>query len=544
MGTEPVTLKAFAVQDPLVTVNANGVLSEATVNGVKNQTRVHPGKTATVVLTADALHYQPTLSIASGTVTNWKEPSSMGASANTYTFTMGTEAVALKAAASQKRKLSWTEKGAVISSVKYNGAILSRDDYVIPGGTVQINAALQTGYVDLVITASPSPGQISNGAFVMPDSDVEVTVSATPTLTWTNKDGVNPVVKYGSNGSHDTEVKEGIPTPVSAGKEVYIKVEGKNGGLLDKWGGYYSMECAVTVEVTPKHKPDKSNLTGEYVFSMPDSPVTLTTLITNDASVCITGETLITLADGSSKQVKEMNGTEELRVWNHMTGAYDTAPVAYLIDHGGEETEQQITHLYFSDGSDLEIIGEHVFYDADLGKYITLDGGAEAYLGHHFAKQNLQCGTMERVALTDVKHQVRVSGAYEVVSSSYMSCFTNGILTASAYIDKLLNIFEIDPQSMACNPFDVVSDIQKYGLYSYEDLQEIATREEFEAHNAAFLKIAVGKGTLTWDDLCELTQMYRAYAKVSAVSARETLGDWRNSIADTCRRAFKGLLFE
>lgn len=329
------------------------------------------------------------------------------------------------------------------------------------------------------------------------------------------------------------------------------------------------MECAVTVEVTPKHKPDSSDLTGIYVFSMPDSPVKLTTLVTDDQTECITGETLITLADGSSKQVKEMNGTEELLVWNHMTGAYDTAPVAYLIDHGGEETEQQITHLYFSDGSDLEIIGEHVFYDADLGKYITLDGGAEAYLGHHFAKQNLKSGTMERVALTDVKHQVRVCGAYEVVSNSYMSCFTNGILTASAYIDKLLNIFEIDPQSMACNPFDVVSDIQKYGLYSYEDLQEIATREEFEAHNAAFLKIAVGKGTLTWDDLCELTQMYRAYAKVSAVSARETaspasripqmfgnyfvretkkavqsLSDWRNSIVDTCRRTFERLLFE
>lgn len=572
MGTEPVTLKAFAVQDPLVTVNANGVLSEATANGVKNQTRVHPGKTATVVLTADELHYQPTLSIASGTVTNWKEPSSMGTSANTYTFTMGTEDVVLEAAASQKRQLSWTAKGAVISSVKYNGAILSSGDYVIPGGTVQINAALQTGYVDLDITPSLSSVQISNGAFVMPDSDVVVTVSATPTLTWTNKDGMDPVVKYGSNGSYDTEVKEGIPTPVSAGKEVYIKVGGKTGGVWifkTYYGGYYSMECAVTVEVTLKHKPDASDLTGEYVFSMPDSPVKLTTLVTDDQTECITGETLITLADGSSKQVKEMNGTEELLVWNHMTGAYDTAPVAYLIDHGGEETEQQITHLYFSDGSDLEIIGEHVFYDADLGKYITLDGGAEAYLGHHFAKQNLQSGTMERVALTDVKHQVRVCGAYEVVSSSYMSCFTNGILTASAYIDKLLNIFEIDPQSMACNPFDVVSDIQKYGLYSYEDLQEIATREEFEAHNAAFLKIAVGKGTLTWDDLCELTQMYRAYAKVSAVSARETvspasripqmfgnyfvretkkavqlLGDWRNSITDTCRRTFERLLFE
>lgn len=591
MGTEPVTLKAFAVQDPLVTVNANGVLSDATVNGVKNQTRVHPGKTATVVLTADALHYQPTLSIASGTVTNWKEPSSMGTSANTYTFTMGTEDVALKAAASQKRKLSWIAKGAVISSVKYNGAILSSDDYdyVIPGGTVQINAALQTGYVDLVITASPSPGQISNGAFVMPDSDVKVKVSATPTLTWTNKDGVNPVVKYGpkgtydKGGSYDAEVEEGTPTAVPAGKEVYVKVEGKverkswfTGAVLKGSGGYFDLKGdvnkdSIETKTNPKDSIDDAskNLTGEYIFLMPDSPVTLTTLLTNDRDACITGETLITLADGSSKQVKEMNGTEELLVWNHMTGAYDTAPVAYLIDHGGEETEQQITHLYFSDGSDLEIIGEHVFYDADLGKYITLDGGAEAYLGHHFAKQNLQSGTMERVALTDVKHQVRVSGAYEVVSNSYMSCFTNGILTASAYIDKLLNIFEIDPQSMACNPFDVVSDIQKYGLYSYEDLQEIATREEFEAHNAAFLKIAVGKGTLTWDDLCELTQMYRAYAKVSAVSARETaspasripqmfgnyfvretkkavqsLSDWRNSIADTCRRAFKGLLFE
>ena len=153
-----------------------------------------------------------------------------------------------------------------------------------------------------------------------------------------------------------------------------------------------------------------------------------------------------------------------------------------------------------------------MFYNADTGKYITLDENAADYIGTYFAKQNAESGRMDRVALTDVKHEVKLTGIYEVVTESYMTCFTDGILTASAYIDKLLNIFDIETDTMAYNPFKVISDIQTYGLYTYEDLQELGTEEQFKMHNAAFLKIAVGKGTLTWQDMSDLMDMFREYA--------------------------------
>ena len=222
---------------------------------------------------------------------------------------------------------------------------------------------------------------------------------------------------------------------------------------------------------------------------------------------------MITLADGTQKRVDELTGSEMLLTWNHKTGSYDTAPIAYLIDHGGVRQEQPITHLFFADGSDLEIIGEHVFYNADTGKYITLDENAADYIGTHFAKQNAESGRLDRVALTDVKHEVKLTGIYEVVTYSDMTCFTDGILTASAYIDKLLNTFDIETDTMAYNPFKVIADIQTYGLYTYEDLQELGlTEAQFNMHNAAFLKIAVGKGTLTWQDMSDLMDMFREYA--------------------------------
>lgn len=548
MGTSDVTLTGAGTADPKVTITNSGTSISVKVSGtaVSGGGSIHPGSTVTVTATPDATHYAPRVS-ATG-AGDWTVSGTPNQDSASYTFTMGTSPVTLSGTASAKRQISWSATG-VRFTVKVDNLPAESGAYLIPGQTVSVSIGNESGWVDGKVTSSDVTIAANGGTFTMPDKDVALTGTASPTLKWAKSSAVtgSASVKYGTTeGNYSVDVSANTNAVVPIGAYVEVKVDGKTTGrwLKTYYGGYMTsitgMKGIITDDnkdgdITVQHKPERNNLQGVYRFQMPAQPVTFTADVTDDESSCVTEDTMITLADGSQKRVDELTGGEMLLTWNHKTGSYDTAPIAYLIDHGGVRREQPVTHLFFADGSDLEIIGEHVFYNADTGKYITLDENAADYIGTHFAKQNAESGRMDRVALVDVRHEVKVTGVYEVVTESYMTCFTDGILTASAYIDKLLNIFDIETDTMAYNPFKVISDIQTYGLYTYEDLQELGTEEQFKMHNAAFLKIAVGKGTLTWQDMSDLMDMFREYA--NEMPAAET-NVQPNSMAEELPKMF------
>ena len=228
-------------------------------------------------------------------------------------------------------------------------------------------------------------------------------------------------------------------------------------------------------------------------------------------SPCVTPDTLITLADGTQKRVDALTGTEQLLVWNHTTGKLESASVAYIVDHNGELREEEIITLTFSDGSSISIIGEHVFFDTTLNKYVAIDTqNAELYIGHLFAGLADSGDALNAVELVTVEREVRETAVYEIVSYQHLTCFTNNLLSTSAYLDKLLNIFDIDPETMAYTAEKMQEDIELYGLYTYADFEGLISEEAFEMYNAAYLKVAVGKGYITWDDILELIDIYFA----------------------------------
>ena len=55
------------------------------------------------------------------------------------------------------------------------------------------------------------------------------------------------------------------------------------------------------------------------------------------------------------------------------------------------------------------------------------------------------------------------------------------------------------------------NDIVKYGLYTYEDFENILTRRAYEVLNAKYFKIAVEKGLLSWDELVDLCMLLKIY---------------------------------
>lgn len=224
-------------------------------------------------------------------------------------------------------------------------------------------------------------------------------------------------------------------------------------------------------------------------------------------SGCVTGDTLVTLADGTQVRVDSLTGNELLRVWDHTTGTITVAPIAYIVNHDETISEHDVLKMAFSDGNYLEIIGEHVFYDKTLNKYVAITAeNVNEYIGHVFVYN--EGNSLKEVTLVGAENLVRNTGVYEVVTYKTITCFTNGILSASAYLDPLLNVFDMDADTMVYDEAQMLEDIATYGLYTYEDFAGLVPEEAFDMYNAAYLKIAVGKGYITWDDILELIDIY------------------------------------
>lgn len=224
---------------------------------------------------------------------------------------------------------------------------------------------------------------------------------------------------------------------------------------------------------------------------------------------CVTPDTLVTLADGTQVRVDSLTGKEELLVWNLETGKLDSAPLMFVDSES--EAEYEIIHLYFSDGMDVKVISEHGFWDYDLNKYVYLDVNAADYIGHTFAKQGGD--RLEKVQLVDVVIEKEITTAWSPVTVGHLCYFVNGMISMPGGVGGLFNIFEVNAETMTYDYEAIEKDIQTYGLFTYEELNSIVElpKEMFDAASGAYLKISIGKGNLTMEELIAMIERYKIY---------------------------------
>ena len=226
---------------------------------------------------------------------------------------------------------------------------------------------------------------------------------------------------------------------------------------------------------------------------------------------CVTPGTLITLADGSQKPVEQLKDDEMLLVWNIYTGQFDAAPILFI--DSDPETVYEIINLYFSDGSTLKVISEHGFWDYNLNAWVFLRNDAAKYIGHWFNKYVDSSGELSnaKVQLIDVAITEELTTAWSPVTFGHLCYYVNGILSMPGATEGLINIFDVNPETMKVDEEKMAADIEKYGLFTYEDFADYIPEEVFYAFNGQYLKVAMGKGLLTWDDIYALIDRYQEF---------------------------------
>lgn len=227
------------------------------------------------------------------------------------------------------------------------------------------------------------------------------------------------------------------------------------------------------------------------------------------SSNCIAEGTLITLADGSQKAVEDLTGNENLLVWNLNTGTFDSAPILFIDRE--EKASYEVIQLSFSDGTIVDVISEHGFWDVDLNEYVYLDEYAAEYIGHCFLKQEED--GMTAVTLVDVEVSTKVTSAYSPVTYGHLCYYVNGMLSMPGGIDGLFNIFEVDKETMMYDAEAMAADIAQYGLYTYEEFNALYNVPEvmFDACGGQYLKVALGKGLITEEGLQNLIDRYSVF---------------------------------
>lgn len=235
---------------------------------------------------------------------------------------------------------------------------------------------------------------------------------------------------------------------------------------------------------------------------------------------CVATGSVITLADGTFKAVERLDGTERLLVWNFLSGTYDSAPILFIDNHGARTYE--VVRLGFSDGTQIEVIDRHGFFNIDLQKYVFISKNNIEYLGDWFVTQE---GKAQLVSIDCYEKQ---TVSYSPVTFGYMCYYINGLLSMPANTEPFINIFDIDIETMTVDKKSYEADINQYGLYTYyafitdfnqylnSDGQSMSLEETcailpemmFEAFGGQYMRISLEKENTTWQELVALIEQY------------------------------------
>ncbi len=264
-------------------------------------------------------------------------------------------------------------------------------------------------------------------------------------------------------------------------------------------------DCAIESIVTV---PEGYVAGNDNLFNMPAQNVSVKVHIEEDGGLCLVEGSLILMADGTTKKIEDLQSGDLVIVFNHETGKYEIAPVLYNV-HAGDSAElATVARLKFSDGTEIGVAYQHFFFDLDLQRYVLITvENAHEFIGHKFAKVGGEIGDYKTVGVTlcDVTVSDECVRYYSPVSVYHSNIIANGLLTHTTWPiygnpEGLMNYFEFD-SDMKYNEDAMQSDIEKYGLYTYEDFIGVLSEEAFYAGPWKYFKVAVGKGQLTWEDI-------------------------------------------
>ncbi|MGA8259329.1 MAG: hypothetical protein WB783_03865 [Arenicellales bacterium] len=143
-----------------------------------------------------------------------------------------------------------------------------------------------------------------------------------------------------------------------------------------------------------------------------------------DVGVCLAEGTSVTLFDGTTRLIEDIDYDDELLVWNFDQGRFDKARPLYIME---PNVASRYNLLHFGNGSHLRTIIQHRIFNKQAGRF-SYPMTEETPLGTvTFTSACTEAVLVEKEVVTE---PVRF---YNVITDFHMNLFANGILTSIGY---------------------------------------------------------------------------------------------------------------
>jgi predicted RNA methylase len=85
------------------------------------------------------------------------------------------------------------------------------------------------------------------------------------------------------------------------------------------------------------------------------------------------------------------------------------------------------------------------------------------------------------------------------------------MLSMPGATEGLINIFEVDADTLQYDQTAFAADIAQYGLFVYADFEELLPEIIFDAFQVQYITVALGKGIITWEQIETLIAHYAKF---------------------------------
>ncbi len=224
---------------------------------------------------------------------------------------------------------------------------------------------------------------------------------------------------------------------------------------------------------------------------------------------CVTGDTLISLSDGSKKMIKDIERGDVVKSLNFETGLIENKPV-FLIERN-QSTENLTIDVLLDNGTTIQFVYEHDIFIYDTMSYQTINKyNYEEFVGLTTIVENED--ELLKSKIIDVSLGEYIGETYTICAAETFNVFTNGVLTLTPN-ELWRPLFTIE-DNLQYDQEEFNSYVESCGLFTYEELKAVVVEylgegtfdEEilqymFYSANAKYFKIGIVKGVYTFEDL-------------------------------------------
>jgi hypothetical protein len=347
----------------------------------------------------------------------------------------------------------------------------------------------------------------SNGSFWIPSG----TISSETVYGINASSGGADAGETGKAATHYLKVYFASTDGDSVASCSWSTSDATNGGLsntsnvgatlsLTANSGTSDITVTVTLIITTTMGKTLSATTGTYTRSM--------------ASSCFASGTYILLSNGTKKTVEDLKTSDSILSYDFETGEFVSSQIAEITNHGSNL--YSVLTLSFNDGTSIDIISNHGFFDATEMKFHDIDSdNYQTYLGHKFMAYDGQGGTVLKTLVSGSITQ-KYTNAYSLTAAVTINAIAGDLVTITPPVTNWYNMFEVD-EDFKWDPLQKESDIATYGLFTYDEVKDYIPYEIYIASNFRYFKVALGKGLVTLEEIQAFINWYNYLIEIGQI---------------------------